>query len=75
MGITMGTKSTNDRYRTLSKALAIIDPEGLLLPGTRQHNRVTEAILIWMDEMGPEEVLRMSMAARRTFQLNRHAWQ
>ena len=73
--MTTMAKSTNDRYRTLTKALTIIDPEGLLLPGTRQHNRVTETILTWMDAMEPEEVLRMSMAARRSFRFNRRTWQ
>jgi hypothetical protein len=68
-------KSTNVRYQTLSKALAIIDPEGLLQPGTRQHNRVTEKILGWMDEMGPDEVLRRSMDARDLFKHDAQTWQ
>jgi hypothetical protein len=68
-------KPTNVRYQTLSKALAIIDPEGVLQPGTCQHNRVTERILAWMEEMAPEDVLRRSMDARLRFKLSGHTWQ
>ena len=70
-GMTTMVKSSNQRYRTLSTALTIIDPKGLLLPGTKEHNRVTEKILSWMDEMEPDEVLRKSEDARRIFQLKR----
>jgi hypothetical protein len=68
-------KSTNVRYQTLSKALAIIDPEGVLLPGTREHNQVTETILSWMEAMEPDEVLRMSKHARRMFNVKGCTWQ
>ena len=68
-------KSTNQRYRTLVNALTIIDPEGLLLPGTREHNRITETILSWMDRMEPDEVLRMSEITRHIFKLNKQTWQ
>lgn len=68
-------QSTNVRYQTLSRALTIIDPEGLLQPGTRQHNWVTEKILGWMDEVGPEEVLRRSMDVRERFNRKRRTWQ
>ena len=68
-------KSTNVRYQTLTRALAIIDPEGVLQPGTRQHNRVTERILAWMEEMGPDEVLRRSMDARDSFIRQGRTWQ
>ena len=68
-------KSTNQRYWTLSTALRIIDPDGLLLPGTREHNRVTEKILAWMDEMEPDEVFRMSVKARNTVKSPLHTWQ
>lgn len=60
-------KSTNLRYRTLSTALAIIDPEGMLVPGTREHNWATETILSWMAEMEPDEVFRMTEDARHIF--------
>ena len=63
--------STNIRYETLSNALAIIDPEGILAPGTEEHNRVTETILAWMDAMEPDEVLRMSKKARSLFNLDK----
>ena len=58
-------KPTNVRYQTLSKALGIIDPKGVLMPGTEVYNRVTEMILSWMAEMEPDEVLRMSRDSRR----------
>ena len=56
---------TNDRYEMISTALHIIDPEGTYLPGTKEHNTITEMILSWMDELEPEEVLRRSEKARR----------
>ena len=60
----------NKRYQTLSKALAIIDPKGVLMPGTPEHNQVTEMILSWMADMEPDEVLRMSMDSERHVWLN-----
>jgi len=67
-------KPTNVRYQTLSKALAIIDPKGVLMPGTKEHNRVTELILSWMDEMEPDEVFRMSHDSRSLLTIEGHSW-
>jgi len=67
-------KPTNVRYQTLSKALAIIDPKGVLKPGTEEHNWVTEMILSWMAEMELDEVLRMSHASRSLLTIERHNW-
>jgi hypothetical protein len=67
-------KPTNVRYQTLSKALGIIDPKGVLMPGTKEYNRVTEMILSWMAEMEPDEVLRMSRDSRRLHTLEGHKW-
>ena len=67
-------KPRNVRYRTLSKALAIIDPKGALMPGTKEHNRVTEMILSWMAEMEPDEVLRMSHDSRSLLNIEGHSW-
>ena len=67
-------KSTNVRYQTLSKALTIIDPRGVLIPGTIEHNRVTEMILYWMAEMEPDEVLRMSHDSRHLLDIEGHSW-
>jgi hypothetical protein len=67
-------KSTNVRYQTLSKALAIIDPKGVLIPGTNEHNTVTEMILDWMAEMEPDEVLRMSHDSRHLLTIEGHSW-
>ena len=71
-GMTTMVKSTNRRYRTLSTALAIIDPDGMLVPGTQKHNWVTETILSWMAEMEPGEVLRMSKDAKHIFKPEQH---
>jgi len=71
-GMTTMVKSTNLRYRTLSTALAIIDPNGMLVPGTQEHNWVTETILSWMAEMEPGEVLRMSKDAKHIFKPEQH---
>ena len=55
----------NDRYNTISAALDIIDPEGAFVPGTPEHNWVTEEILSWMAEMDAEGVLKKSKIARQ----------
>lgn len=68
-------KSTNTRYETLAAALAIIDPDGILSPGTAEHNAITETILSWMHEMNPADVLRMSADARHTIRFRRFFWQ
>jgi hypothetical protein len=73
--MTIMAKPTNQRYLTLVTALTIIDPEGLLLPGTREHNRLTETILSWMDRMTPDEVLRMSKTTRHIFKPKKQTWQ
>ena len=65
---------TNERYETLSEALRIIDPQGLLTPGTMAHNTVTEKILTWMDELDAHDVLRMSENSRHIFISQRHVW-
>jgi hypothetical protein len=41
-------KQANIRYKTISAALNIIDPEGAFLPGTIEHNWLTESILTWI---------------------------
>jgi hypothetical protein len=74
MGMKFMAKSTNVRYRTLSKALTIIDPQGALMPGTKEHNRVTEMILSWMAEMEPDEVLRMSHDKQGILYIEGHPW-
>ena len=68
-------KQTNDRYNTISAALDIIDPEGVYVPGTLEHNWATEEILSWMAEMEPDEVLMKSETACRMFSHKRHIWQ
>ena len=68
-------RSTNARYKTLSKALSIIDPKRVLITGSDEHNRVIEKILSWMDEMEPDEVFRLSRETRRTFAINRPSYQ
>jgi hypothetical protein len=66
--------TTNSRYETLSSALAIIDPQGMLSPGTEEHNRITETILAWMDAMEPDDVIRMSKNARHVFSPRKRSW-
>jgi hypothetical protein len=60
-------KPTNQRYETLTEALNIIDPQGNLIPGTLPHNSMTETILLWMDELDSDEVIRRSAIMRRMF--------
>ena len=65
---------TNDRYKTILAALNIIDPQGVFTPGTMEHNKITETILSWMDDMDYDEVLRKSETARRLSIFKRHTW-
>ena len=65
---------TNERYDTLSEALDIIDPQGVLTPGTTAHNSVTEKILTWMDEFDANDVLRMSKSSRSIFISQLRIW-
>ena len=67
-------KSINQRYQTLSKALTIIDPKGVLIPGTPEHNRVTEMILAWMAELETGEVFRMCYDSRCLLNIEGHSW-
>ena len=67
-------KPTNDRYDTLSESLNIIDPHGVLTPGTMAHNSVTEKILSWMNEYDSNDVLRMSKNSRHVFISQWHVW-
>ncbi|MEE4599940.1 MAG: hypothetical protein V2J65_01545 [Desulfobacteraceae bacterium] len=73
--MTTMVKTANQRYRTLCTALAIIDPDGMLVPGTQEHNWFTETILSWMAEKEPEEVFQMSEDARYFFKPERRIWQ
>lgn len=45
---------------TLSKALRVIDPSGTLVPGTRQHNRISSLIREWIDQCGPDYAICMA---------------
>lgn len=69
----MINRVTNKRYETLSQALRIIDPDGLLVPGTPGHNQVTDMILSWMHEKDTDEVLQMSRVARRNTGIRRQS--
>jgi hypothetical protein len=49
-----------DPNDTLSEAIRLIDPEGMLVPGTRQYDRIREMIEIWIGQHGPDEALEMA---------------
>ena len=53
-------KKQIDPNDTQNEALKLIDPEGMLVPGTRQHTRIREMIKIWLRQHSPEEVLEMA---------------
>ena len=65
----------DDRYNTISAALRIIDPAGVLLPGTVAYNWATEMNLAWMAEMGADEAMRESEDSKRVPLFKRNAWQ
>ena len=47
---------------TFAKALALIDPAGTLVPGTRQHNRISSLIREWIGNCGPDYAICMAKA-------------
>ena len=49
-----------DLNDTISEALRLIDPEGMLIPGTRQYDRISEMIEIWLRRYSRDEVLEMA---------------
>jgi len=49
-----------DPNDTITEALRLIDPEGMLVPGTRQHDRIREMVEIWLRQHSPDEVLEMA---------------
>jgi hypothetical protein len=49
-----------DPNEIITEAMKLIDPEGMLVPGTRQHDRIREMIEIWLRQHRPEEVLEMA---------------
>lgn len=69
----MDTRATNKRYETVSEALRIIDPNEILVPGTPEHNKITDMVLSWMHEMDTDEVLQRSRVARRSAGFSRQA--
>ena len=38
----------------------VIDPEGMLEPGTRQYDSIRLMLQNWLDEFGPTETLAMA---------------
>ena len=49
-----------DPNDTLSESLRLIDPEGLLVPGTRQYDRIHEMLEIWLKQHGRDKTLEMA---------------
>lgn len=49
-----------DLNDTLKEAIKLIDPEGMLIPDTRQYDRITEMIEIWLRRHSRDEVLEMA---------------
>ncbi len=68
-------EQANQRYNTISAALNIIDPEGVCVPGSMEHNWATETILSWMAQMEPDAVLRKSEAEKDLFRFKPPIWQ
>ncbi len=49
-----------DPNETISEAIKRIDPEGMLIPGTRQYGRIWEMLEIWLRQHGAEKTLEMA---------------
>ena len=49
-----------DPNDTINEALKLIDPEGMLIPGTRQYDSIKEMLEFWIRQHGPVETLEMS---------------
>jgi hypothetical protein len=56
----MQPERTDQDDETVSKAMALIDPSGILVPGTVEYNTIKDMILGWIDEGCPDYALDMA---------------
>ena len=49
-----------DPNDTIIEAIKLVDPEGMLIPGTRQYDRIWEMLEIWLRQHGPDTTLEMA---------------
>jgi hypothetical protein len=49
-----------DPNDTLNEAIKLIDPEGMLVPGTRQYASIMEMLEIWLRQHSPDKALEMA---------------
>ena len=45
---------------TVSKAMALIDPSGTLVPGTEEYDLIRDMIVKWIAGCGPDSALYMA---------------
>jgi hypothetical protein len=53
---------------TFAKALALIDPKGTLVPGTKEHDWMCDLIRCWIDQCGPDYALCMAEVGAEHFE-------
>jgi hypothetical protein len=52
---------------TFTKTLALIDPKGDFVPGTREYDWMCDLIRCWIDQRGPDYALRMAEVGAEHF--------
>jgi hypothetical protein len=56
----MAPESRPYEDRTIAEAIALIDPQKTLVPGTGEYDRICELIRCWIDECGNDYALCMA---------------
>ena len=49
----------------LSEAMALIDPSGILVPGTDEYELIRDMVVKWIDGCGPENAIYMARQGAR----------
>jgi len=56
--VTQPHRSNKDE--AFDKALALIDPKGAIVPGSKEYDWMCDLIHCWIDQCGPDYALRMA---------------
>ncbi len=56
----MQPERTDQDDETVSKAMALIDPSGTLVPGTEAYDTIRDMMLKWIEGCGPDNALHMA---------------
>ena len=63
----MQFERTDQNDETITKAMALIDPSGTLVPGTDEYDLIRAMIVKWIDGCGPDNALYMARQGAEHF--------